>query len=54
MSPRAGTRLEALGFEQVYDYVLGKADRKAAGLPLEGHSPDYQTVADAMRPDVPD
>ena len=26
MSPRAACRLELLGFTQVYDYVLGKAD----------------------------
>ncbi|MDO0932914.1 hypothetical protein QQY66_14870 [Streptomyces sp. DG2A-72] len=26
LSPRAATRLEQLGFEQVYDHVLGKAD----------------------------
>ena len=36
MSPRAASRLEALGFELVYDYVAGKADWGAAGLPLEG------------------
>ena len=53
MSPRAACRLEALGFEQVYDYVLGIADWKAAGLPIEGDAPTIQTVADAMRPDVP-
>jgi hypothetical protein len=26
MSSRAASRLEALGFGQVYDYVAGKAD----------------------------
>jgi len=36
MSPRAASRLETLGFELVYDYVAGKADWGAAGLPLEG------------------
>ena len=36
MSPRAAWRLESFGFEQVYDYVAGKADWGAAGLPLEG------------------
>ncbi len=53
MSPRAACRLEALGFEQVYDYILGIADWRAAGLPTEGDAPFFQTVADAMRPDVP-
>ena len=53
MSPRAACRLEALGFEQVYDYILGIADWRAAGLPTDGDAPFFQTVADAMRPDVP-
>lgn len=53
MSPRAGCRLERLGFEQVYDYVLGIADWKAAGLPTEGTATPVQRVADATRPDVP-
>src|SRR5438128_12315907 len=37
MSPRAAWRLEELGFGPVYDYVAGKADWTAAGLPTEGH-----------------
>jgi Mg/Co/Ni transporter MgtE len=37
MSPRAAWRLEELGFSAVYDYVAGKADWTAAGLPTEGH-----------------
>ena len=53
MSPRAACRLEALGFEEVYDYTLGIADWKAAGLPVEGEPSDTQIVADATRPDVP-
>lgn len=53
MSPRAACRLEALGFERVYDYVAGIADWKAAGLPVEGSAPDVQQVADATRPDIP-
>jgi CBS domain-containing protein len=36
MSPRAAWRLESLGFTAVHDYVAGKADCGAAGLPLEG------------------
>src|SRR6266540_5214701 len=38
MSPRAASLLETLGFEQVYDYVAGKADWGAAGLPLAGRN----------------
>ncbi len=53
MSPRAACQLEALGFEKVYDYELGIADWKAAGLPVDGDGPLVQTAADAMRPDVP-
>jgi Mg/Co/Ni transporter MgtE len=36
MSPRAAWRLESIGFQHVCDYVAGKADWGAAGLPLEG------------------
>ena len=36
MSPRAACRLETLGFSEVYDYVAGKADWLARGLPREG------------------
>jgi CBS domain-containing protein len=36
MSPRAACRLEALGFSEVYDYMPGKADWLARGLPTEG------------------
>lgn len=53
MSPRAACRLEALGFENVYDYELGISDWKAAGLPIEGEGLGYQIAADAMRPDIP-
>jgi CBS domain-containing protein len=53
MSPRAACRLDALGFEQVYDYTLGVADWKAAGEPIEGPSVNVQVVADATRPDIP-
>jgi CBS domain-containing protein len=51
MSPRAAARLEALGFEQVYDYVAGKADWGAAGLPLEGTGGPH--AGDVARTDVP-
>lgn len=36
MSPRAACRLATLGFEQIYDYVAGKSDWLARGLPREG------------------
>ena len=52
MSPRAACRLETLGYE-VYDYVDGIADWRAAGLPTEGTAEPRQRVADATRPDVP-
>jgi len=32
MSPRAASRLESLGFRDVYDYAAGKADWFNAGL----------------------
>lgn len=38
MSPRAACRLEALGFVDVYDYVPGKTDWTARGLPTEGEN----------------
>jgi CBS domain-containing protein len=53
MSPRAACQLERFGFEQIYDYVVGIADWKAAGLPIEGESTDAQLVSEATRPDVP-
>ncbi|MDF1597083.1 MAG: CBS domain-containing protein [Acidimicrobiia bacterium] len=53
MSPRAACRLEALGFEQVYDYTAGIADWKAAGLDVEGtEEPDHR-ISNATRPDIP-
>ena len=36
MSPRAAWRLESLGFDNVCDYVGGKLDWLAFGLPIEG------------------
>lgn len=53
MSPRAACRLEALGFEEVYDYELGIADWKAAGLPVDGDGREAQRVIDATRTDIP-
>jgi Mg/Co/Ni transporter MgtE len=52
MSPRAAWRLESLGFEQVYDYVAGKADWGSSGLPLEGTHDSSTRVGAHLRPDV--
>ncbi len=49
MSPRAAWRLETLGFTRVYDYVAGKTDWSAAGLPLEGSTASISKAADAIR-----
>lgn len=49
MSPRAACRLERLGFD-AYDYVGGKADWRAAGLPVAGSmavAPSAVDLADA-------
>ncbi len=53
MSPRAAWRLEGMGFERIYDYVPGKADWSASGLPTEGTLADVPTVGGAARRDVP-
>jgi len=53
MSPRAAWRLEALGFTEVYDYVAGKADWAASGLPLEGRTGQQPTAGRAADPAVP-
>ncbi len=51
MSPRAAWRLESLGFTDVYDYVGGKADWFAAGLPREGRLADVPRTGDVARRD---
>lgn len=53
MSPRAAWRLESLGFGEVYDYVDGKLDWMAAGLPTEGTNAQRPSAADLARRDVP-
>jgi CBS domain-containing protein len=53
MSPRAAWRLESLGFGEVYDYVNGKLDWMAAGLPTEGTNAQHPRAGEAARKDVP-
>jgi Mg/Co/Ni transporter MgtE len=53
MSPRAAWRLESLGFREVYDYVAGKLDWMAAGLPTEGTNAARPRAGEVSRKDVP-
>jgi Mg/Co/Ni transporter MgtE len=53
MSPRAASRLESLGFQQVYDYTAGKADWGSFGLPLEGTNGSETRAGEHLRADVP-
>ena len=53
MSPRAAWRLDSLGFEAVFDYVPGKSDWSAAGLPLAGDAAEEETAGRAADPSVP-
>jgi CBS domain-containing protein len=53
MSPRAAWRLEAFGFGEVYDYVGGKADWLAAGLPTEGTGATRPRAGGAANRSVP-
>jgi Mg/Co/Ni transporter MgtE len=52
MSPRAACRLETLGFEHVYDYVPGKSDWLASGLPTEGTAAKRPRAGAIARDDV--
>jgi Mg/Co/Ni transporter MgtE len=52
MSPRAACRLETLGFTDVYDYVAGKADWLAHGLPREGEKATEPRALDIASDDV--
>lgn len=46
-------RLESLGFEIVCDYVAGKQDWLAFGLPVEGHLSHVATIGRLAKQDVP-
>src|SRR2546428_10661941 len=50
MSPRAAWRLEALGFEHVYDFVGGKAEWRERDLATEGNGPFQLVAGQALRP----
>ena len=52
MSPRAACRLATLGFTQVYDYMPGKVDWLARGLPREGDKADEPRAIDLALHDV--
>ena len=51
MSPRAACRLDVLGFTQVFDYVPGKIDWMAHGLPVDGTT-FTATIGQHLRHDV--
>ncbi len=53
MSPRAAWRLESLGFDNVCDYVAGKEDWLAYGLPIEGELAEAVTVGQLADREVP-
>jgi Mg/Co/Ni transporter MgtE len=53
MSTRAAWRLEELGFAEVHDYVDGKLDWLAAGLPTEGTNAERPRAGSVARADVP-
>jgi CBS domain-containing protein len=53
MSARAAWRLESLGFAEVSDYVAGKADWLASGLPTEGTYANVARIGRFARDDVP-
>ena len=52
MSPRAACRLDTLGCEHVFDYMPGKVDWLARGLPREGDKASEPRVIDYARRDV--
>ena len=52
MISRAASRFESLGFSKVYDYLPGKIDWLAAGLPREGASASTVRVVAAVNKDT--
>jgi hypothetical protein len=52
MSPRAACRLDTLGFAHVFDYMPGKVDWLARGLPREGEKAAEPRAVDYARRDV--
>src|SRR5579883_1444528 len=52
MSPRAALWLETFGFQEVYDYVAGKADWLAHNRPAEGTRATSNTIGSLARQDV--
>ncbi|MDQ4076293.1 MAG: CBS domain-containing protein [Chloroflexota bacterium] len=53
MSPRAAARLDSLGFTQVYDYMAGKMDWLANGLPSAGEKAEQPRAGTVARRAVP-
>src|SRR5207247_7889797 len=53
VSPRAASRLEAIGFPRVYDYVAGKKDWGSYGLPHKGTNVPERSAGDVAHRDVP-
>src|SRR5215207_6337195 len=53
MSPRAACRLETLGFSSVHDYVGGKAEWLAYGLPREGENASVRYAGELADPEPP-
>jgi rhodanese-related sulfurtransferase/CBS domain-containing protein len=52
LSPRAACRLDTLGFEHVFDYVAGKVDWLARGLPTEGEHASVPRTKDLVKSDA--
>jgi CBS-domain-containing membrane protein len=53
LSPRAAWRFETLGFAEVYDYMPGKLDWLAYGLPVERAQRNRRTLIDCLERNVP-
>jgi len=50
LSSRAAALLDALGYQEVYDYVASKTAWMAAGLPTEGTAPASERAGTLARP----